>query len=233
MDGFARFGRHTAASSTSRARSSTRCENRCHRTGGCRSRSAYSVLPSILHQFVSEATAHSAVFWPTPTVTKPCFLRTSELPEGIAFLIRPFLFRFFCPISDTSTVVVSPGGIHSRPFFFLFPTFSVFLASIDMMPTGCATSCRVSLAGLRWLVPCAYLWVAGAQKNATCRQAETDEGCAHALSLLIPISLRIPWEGLCGSQRRACSSRARSRRVPRREQLGSVGLGLANSEPTA
>jgi hypothetical protein len=52
------------------------------------------------------------------------------------------------------------------------------------LPTGCATRCRVSLAGLRWLVPCAHRWVARAQNNATFRQAETDEGCAHATSLL-------------------------------------------------
>jgi serine/threonine protein kinase len=65
----------------------------------------------------------------------------------------------------------------------IFPSPGV-AAQLLFPPTGCATRCRVSLAGLRWLVPCAHRWVARAQNNATFRQAETDEGCAHATSLL-------------------------------------------------
>src|SRR5947207_3801321 len=63
-------------------------------------------------------------------------------------MVRPFLFGSFCPKSYTSTFVVSPAGIHSRPFFFMLPIFSVFLASIDMM--GCSWSCIFRPIMLMW-----------------------------------------------------------------------------------
>src|SRR6266581_5289229 len=51
----------------------------------------------------------------------------------MAFLVRLFFLGSFWPKSYTSTFVCSPGGSHSLPAFFMFPIFSVFLASIDMM----------------------------------------------------------------------------------------------------